>query len=340
MPDPAISKAFERIEGLPRERLLALPTPLEPAPTLSAELGVRLLFKRDDLGGIGGGGNKLRKLEFILGQALRDGVSALITTGGRQSNHARLTAAVAARAGLASYLALRGEAPAALRGNLLLERLFGAETEFLGECTRQEADRHMEALAVRLRAGGEVPMIVPLGGATPEGTIGYFLAFHELLAQCRASNLTPDVVALAAGTGSTFAGLVLGAGVLAPATRVAGISVSWTREELLEVVPRHANDAAAVLELDTRVEPDDLWITDDHIGPGYSIPSPEGQAALRRTAAREGVLLDSTYTAKAMAGLIALIEAGTIPHGSTVVFMHTGGTPELFARELEDFGLE
>lgn len=322
----------DKLVSLPRQKIVTTPTPLEPAERLSSRLGIRLLLKRDDLGGLGCGGNKLRKLEFILGKALGQGVDTLLTTGGPQSNHARLTAALAARMGFRCELYLKGEPRADVTGNLLLDRLFDADVAFLGEQPYDQIHMALDRRADELRAAGRRPCVIPLGGATPEGTLGYVLAFHEMLEQCAALGIKPDWVVVAGGTGSTAAGLAVGAGLWSPGTRIASISVSWSRETLEAEIRRHVESAASVIGVDAPAE-GTFCVFDEYIGPGYSRPSDSGGAALRLMARQEGVLLDMTYTAKAVAGLIDLARQGVIAADSSVVFVHTGGTPELFARD-------
>jgi D-cysteine desulfhydrase len=322
---------------LPHWSLFLDPTPLERLDRLSEELCINLYVKRDDVLSLGCGGNKVRKLEYILGKAREDGVTDVITTGGPQSNHARLTAAATARAGMKCHLYLRGEDPSHRRGNLLLDRIFGAEITLLGKITYEEVDKKMAELAVQLRASGRNPLVVPLGGATPEGTLGYFAAFCEILSQCSLHHFVPDLLVVAAGTGSTQAGLVVGAAILAPNVRVLGVSVSWTSEKLVNEVRRHAFGAAELIGRDLRLGTDVIWVDDSYVGPGYSVPTKLGQAALLQVARREGILLDSTYTAKAMSGLLDLIQKGHVAAGASVVFIHTGGTPEIYARAAEEF---
>lgn len=329
----------EDIARLPRLRLFDGPTQLQHAPRLSRDFGVHLYMKRDDTFGIGGGGNKIRKLEFIVGQALRDGITALVTTGGPQSNHARLTAAVAARCGMKAYLRLRGEAPGALGGNLVLDRVFGADVAFVGMKPYDVVHSEMAEFAKKLARAGEVPLVVPLGGATPAGTLGYALAFEEILAQCVTGHMVPDVVALASGTGSTQAGLLVGARLLSPGTQVLGVSVSRSRHQLTQEIRDLALETALLVGHDLALGPDDVWVEDGYVGPGYSQPSTDGQQALLRVARTEGILLDTTYTGKAMAGLVDQIQRGAIRRGSVVVFVHTGGIPEIFSRSLSDLGV-
>lgn len=324
------------IAALDRVCLLGGPTPLERAECLSRELGIELYFKRDDLTGIGAGGNKLRKLEFILGVALKEGATCLITTGGPQSNHARLTAAVAARHGLRCFLRLKGSAPAILGGNLLLDRLFGADVEFLGDLPYAEIDARMAELAAALKRQGERPVVVPLGGATAEGTLGYALAFREILEQAQRVFGVPKYLVLAAGTGSTHAGLLVGARLSGVTTRIIGVSVSWSRDMLMSEIQRHCGSAVERLGLAVEFDAADIHVDPAYVGPGYAQPSELGKKALLKVARSEGVLLDSTYTAKAMSGLIDLVEKGAIEEGSSVIFVHTGGLPELYTRGVQD----
>lgn len=321
-----------RLRTLPRMQLSAGQTALEPWGRLSEQLGVHLFAKREDLGGIGLGGNKLRKLELLLGKAKEEGATWVVTTGGPQSNHARLTAAAAARCGMGCTLVLRGEWTGSMVGNLLVDRLLGARVRLLGEVSYDDADRAMQQEAQSLRESGHVPAIIPLGGATAEGTAAYVEAFREIADQMQERGRRPDVVIVAAGTGSTFAGLLLGARLFSPKTRVVGISVSWTRERLREEVGRLMSETEMLLGI-APPPAQEVCVESDYVGPGYARVSDAGREAMRLVATQEGVLLDSTYTGKAFAGLTGLIACGDIARGATVVFVHTGGTPELFARD-------
>jgi D-cysteine desulfhydrase len=317
-----------RIKRVP---LISRPTPLEHWARLSDELGIRLLVKRDDLTGLGMGGNKLRKLEYIFGTAKERGITAVLTTGGAQSNHARLTAAVAAKFGLRCFLYLRGEA-AGRTGNLLLDALLGAEVRLLGNVDYSVVYEVMASEEQRLRQEGENPLSIPLGGATVEGTVGYVAAFQEVEAQLAELGETADAIFLAAGTASTYAGLRLAAHYTRSSTEVIGISVSWSRERLQEEAGRLIHDTAMLLRLP--VEPVPTLFDDRFIGPGYALPSEAGMTALLDVARKEGVLLDNTYTGKAFSGLIGAVRQESVRKGSTVVFLHTGGVSELFARDL------
>jgi D-cysteine desulfhydrase family pyridoxal phosphate-dependent enzyme len=325
----------ERLAGLRRVPLLSGPTPLEHWSRLSRRLRINLFAKRDDLSGIGAGGNKLRKLELLMGKAQEQEATWLLTTGGPQSNHARMTAAVAAKLGLGCTLMLKGQTDRPSSGNLLFARLFGAQVRFVDVADYPALYHAMAEEAARLSEQGQIPMQIPLGGATPEGTAAYVSAFAEMQAQLMERRTRPDVVVVAAGTASTYAGLRLGAQIFSPATRVFGVSVSWTRERLKSEAAGLLNETCSLLELPLQSF-DDLWFDDTFVGPGYAQISEDGLAAVHQAALSEGVVLDTTYTGKALAGLIALVDRGEIARNSNVVFLHTGGMPELFARSPEE----
>lgn len=325
-------------DDFPRVDLGFFPTPIEAMPRLGESLGLSLAIKRDDYSGFGGGGNKVRKLEFLMAEAVGEGAEVLITTGGHQSNHARMVAAAACRFGMKAVLVLRGNPPAEYQGNLLLDRLFGAELEFL-EPTEYFTliDGRMAAHADAAQAAGKKAKIIPLGGANATGALGYVRAVSEMDAQLRAKGEPPpDVIVAPTGSGGTLVGLHVGCRALWPKTEIVGISVSrdaaWFRERIAAM----AADCAALLGWDQAWSPSDIRIEDGFVGQAYGVPSPGGIAAIRRTAAAEGVLLDPVYTGKAMDGLMALAADGRIEAGSRVLFIHCGGSPALypFARQL------
>ncbi|MEU8181266.1 pyridoxal-phosphate dependent enzyme [Micromonospora sp. NPDC049044] len=279
------------------------PTPVEAAPRLAARLGLaELWFKRDDLNGLGGGGNKIRKLEYTCAEALAAGASTVITSGAPQSNHARLTAAAAARLGLGCVLVLAGPPAEQRRGNLLLDGLAGAEVVWGG-------DRPL-AEVVAAEAERRSAWVIPFGGTAPGSVAGYVNCGRELRAQVPEIDGTDVVVAL--GSGGMMAGLVRELG----AARVVGVDVG--------ALP----DARATVAklLDGEVEPDALRIDGSQVGAGYRTLTDGARAAMETTAREEGVFLDPTYTGRAMAGLLA----GSFPHGDRVVFLHSGGLPGLF----------
>lgn len=329
---------MRRPEDFPRVALGSVPTPIERLRAYGGRLGVELWTKRDDLTGFGGGGNKVRKLEFLMAEALAAGAQVLITTGGHQSNHARMVAAAACRFGMRPVLVLRGNPPEEWQGNLLLDRLFGAEFEFLPpDDYFQLIDGRLAAQAERARAAGRTPYVIPLGGATPLAALGYVLAVEETARQFDAAGMgRPDLIVTAAGTGGTQAGLEVGVRRHWPGTRVVGISVSRDRAYFQERVAELASGCADLLGWPYRVAPADVWIEDGYVGPGYGVPSDGGVAAIRDLAAGDALLLDPVYTGKAMDGLRGLVASGAVRPGQRVLFLHTGGLPALypFARVL------
>lgn len=322
-----------------RVRLAHLPTPLDELRALRAALGgtaacPRLLIKRDDLTGLAFGGNKVRKLEFLLADALARQATVVVTGGAAQSNHARATAAAARQAGLAAVLVL--EAPTdrpAVQGNLLLDRLMGAETRIVPDGT--EMDTAMAAVAEELSARGERPYVIPVGGSNAIGVMGYVAASLELAEQLAAAGETPGRLYYANGSRGTQAGLVLGAKVARAAYAVIGIAVSggeaWKRPKAMRI----ANEAADRLGVAERVTEDDLVNDDGYVGPGYGALTDGCAEAIALLARTEGIFLDPVYSGKAMAGLIDHVRAGKLAPDETVIFLHTGGTPALFARAEE-----
>ncbi|WP_309068979.1 D-cysteine desulfhydrase family protein [Microbacterium sp.] len=302
-----------------RLALATFPTPMERAPRLAEAIGLAaddLWLKRDDLTGTGGGGNKLRKLEYFAAQAQREGADVLVTTGGPQSNHARLTAAVAARIGMRAVLVLGGARPAVAQGNLLLDGLFGARIEWAGDLPPHGLTAFTTTVVDHLRRGGARPFVIPFGGSDSLGARGYCTCATEILEQ------VPDVrhVVTALSSGGTMAGLVAVLGV----DRVLGVDVG----ALPDAAQAVAAYAAPLIRGD-RIDPATLRVRDQS-GDGYKRYTPQARAALEMVARTEAVVLDPTYTARAMAGLIAAVEEGEIAPGRPVVFVHTGGVPGLF----------
>jgi D-cysteine desulfhydrase family pyridoxal phosphate-dependent enzyme len=317
--------------------LAHLPTPVHPLSRLSQALGGPTVWvKRDDLTGLAGGGNKARKLEFLAFDALAQAADMLITVGGPQSNHARQTAAVAARLGLGCKLVLGGAAPqgAAPSGNLLLDQLLGAEVVWAGDRPRAEV---LEAVAAQARAAGHRPYVVPLGGSTPLGALGYAYAMLELQRQLPslgvgAADAWPfDWIVFASGSGGTHAGLVLGAFLAGFTGRVLGISVDGSPDTQPAHVAGLATEAAGRLGLDYAFKATDIAVNGDYVGQGYAKLGPPEHEAIHLLARSEGLLVDPVYTGRAAAGLIDLIRRGAIRNNENVLFWHTGGTPALFA---------
>jgi len=315
-------------DKLCRERMANLPTRVEYLERLSARLGgPRLLVKRDDQTGLATGGNKTRKLEFLVGEALAGRADVLVTGGAPQSNHARQTAAAAAKCGLRSVLVLMGEAPPVFTGNLLLDELLGADIRWAGD---QDMNDALQETAEELWSQGGRPALIPYGGSNPVGASGYVAALEELMAQLEATDQRVDTIVFASSSGGTQAGLVVGAQALGFSGRILGISVHQPREALATTVAMLATETAVLLGRPTEFDPAQIEINDDYLGDGYaSIGKPE-RDAIRLFARTEGVLLDPVYTGRAAAGLIDLIGQGRFRQDETVLFWHTGGTAGLF----------
>ena len=315
-------------DRLVRVSIAHLPTPLEPLPRLAAQLGgPELWVKRDDQTGLATGGNKARKLEFLVADALAQEADTLVTCGAAQSNHARQTAAAAARFGLACTLALRGEEPPRAQGNFLLDQLLGAEVAWVNDRPLTEA---VEDVAEGLRARGRQPYVVPYGGSNPVGASGYTAAMEELLAQCARRDLHFDHVVLASSSGGTQAGLMVGARALGYEGRILGISVDPPAATLRATLADLATATAAHLGLELAFAPQDFAVEDGYLGGGYAAIGDLERRAIRTLARAEGLLLDPVYTGRAFGGLLDLIGQGAFALGERVLFWHTGGTAGLF----------
>jgi D-cysteine desulfhydrase family pyridoxal phosphate-dependent enzyme len=316
-------------DRLPRVRLAQLPTPLHEMPRLSRVLGgPRLYIKRDDQTGLALGGNKTRKLEFSLGEALRQGADTLVTLGAVQSNHARQTAAAAAAHGLQAVLVLRGEPPPVANGNLLLDHLLGARVVFTGA-----RDREVVALEIMAAetAAGRRPYLIPVGASDEIGAAGYVAALEELNPQLDALGVRPDRLVLASSSFGTQAGLCVAAKALGFAAQIAAIAIDSARGELQAGVAGIAGPLAARLGVDVTVSPGEVVAYDGYLGAGYAVMGEPEREAIALVARHEGILLDPVYTGRAMAGLIDLIRRGEFGPRETLVFWHTGGAPALFA---------
>jgi L-cysteate sulfo-lyase len=319
------------MKDLARYPLAHLPTPLEPMERLGAALGgPKLWIKRDDQTGLATGGNKTRKLELLIADALAQHANVVLTVGAVQSNHCRQTAAAAARAGLECVLALRGEAPLRKEwiGNLLLDDLLGARIWWAGGTDPLAA---LQAAAEAERSAGKVPYVIPYGGSNAIGAAAYALAFEELWGQTVEPEIFFDRVVFASSSGGTQAGLVVGAKACGFTGQVLGISVDKTGGHLRKTVAALLAPTAEHLGLDLDLGPDDVLINDSYLGGGYAVLTNAEREAVRLVARSEGILLDPVYTGKAMAGLIGMIRKGEISADEKVLFWHTGGMPALFA---------
>ncbi|MDR7419809.1 MAG: D-cysteine desulfhydrase family protein [Armatimonadota bacterium] len=317
---------------LPRLKLAALPTPLEEAPSLSAYLGgPRIMFKRDDITGLAFGGNKVRKIEYLMGEAVDRGCDVVITVGAVQSNHARVVAAAARRLGLDAIVVLRGEEPAQRQGNLLLDAIFGADIRIVNTDDEFVLMGVVEDMARDLRRQGRSPYVIPLGGSTPLGASAFVNAGLELLDQLNTRGIRADAIVHATSSGGTQAGLYTAMKVTQAGIKVMGVSVGPSRDVVTGRVLGLAEEIGALLGLDWRPHPDDIVVTDEYAGERYGLPTPACLDAIRLAARTEGILLDPVYTGKAMAGLIDMVRRGQFAPEQTVVFWHTGGQPALFA---------
>ena len=319
-----------RLAALPHLQLGGYPTQVDEMSRLRAALGggPRLLVKRDDLISFGCGGNKVRKVEMLAARALADGADTLISTGGVQSNHARVTAAVAARLGMDCVIVVNGAAQAAgPTGNARLMKLFGARIEYVA--TREERPRRMSDIAAELQSNGRRPFIVPLGASTGLGALGFFRATGELLTQGPA----PDVIVVASSSGGTQAGLVGGCAVFGAATRVIGISADDPAGEIAQIARGLLLESGGLLGLGDALHElaADVEVDDEFVGGGYGAPTTASLEAATLAAATEGLVLDPVYTAKAMAGLVSYVREGRFSPDQTVLFWHTGGVPGFFA---------
>lgn len=340
MTSSAISRVHAALARQPRFPLAQLPTPLHDAVRLRQALGgpsrcPRILIKRDDLTALGLGGNKARKLEYLVADARAKGATTLITTGAVQSNHARMTAAAACVAGMRCVLVLTsttGHPP--LAGNLLLDRLFGATVRLVASSDPMLAVGQDEAVVAEVVAEeiaqGRTPYVIPVGGSSGIGVFGYVGGSAELVEQLSAMGVAPSRLYYASGSRGTQAGLTLGALLCEAPYRVYGVAVSAGEPEKIERAKRIANEAASRLELPERLDLPDLITDQDFIGDGYGIPTEGGFEAIALVAQAEAIVLDPCYTSKGMAALVRHVRNGELKADDTVVFLHTGGMPAVF----------
>jgi len=324
------------IVELPRVPLGHWPTPLHELPHLSATLGgPRIFMKRDDVTGLALGGNKCRKLEYVLADAKQRGVDTLITSGSSQSNFALQMAAAARKLKMEPYLVLVKGVHTETQGNLLLHNILNSTVNILKVSDPGEMfttmPRKMNELAEELRSKGRNPLVIPAGAFTPLGTAGWVNAAEEISQQLRDQRIDIQYVVLANGSGGTQAGLVLGFKQLKLPLGVIGMSVFYEKTEAVKVVVSQISETAKLLALDMTITPDEVTVYDDYIGQGYGMPTRGCIEAIRLMAQTEGIFLDPVYTGKAMAGLIDLVRKGRFTKEDTVLFVHTGGVAADFA---------
>ena len=339
----AAVRVREALARQPRLPLATLPTPLYEAARFRDALGgpaacPRIFIKRDDLTSLGLGGNKARKLEYLVADARAQGATTLITTGAVQSNHARMTAAAACVAGMRCVLVLTStSARPAMAGNLLLDRIYGADIQMVPAVDPMFAVGNDEPVVASVveeeRAAGRMPYVIPVGGSSGIGVFGYISGTAELVEQLEDASLSPTRLYYASGSRGTQAGLTLGARLCEARYRVYGVAVSGGEPEKIERAKRIANEAAARLEVPERLELGDLFTDQEFIGDGYGIPTAAALEAIDLLARSEAIVLDPCYTSKAMAALIAHVRARDLSPDQVVVFLHTGGMPALFTEE-------
>ncbi len=321
-----------KLDKLPRFNLAEFPTPIHPLKALTKLCqGPDIYMKRDDLTSLGMGGNKTRKLEFLVGQAIAEGADTLVTAGGIQSNHCRLTAAAACKAGLACELVLNGTKPSVPNGNLLLDTIFKARVH---SCDRENRDATLHQVAEALTARGKTPFVIPVGGSNAIGSVGYVNAMVELQAQLSAMEVNPVAIVFASSSGGTQAGLTLGARLTGFSGEILGISIDQTKtgeDSFLPVLTEIANETATRLGCEMGLGDADFSLNCDYLGAGYAKPGDLEFDAIGLLAQTEGILLGPVYTARAMGGLLDLIRKKVYTKDQSVLFWHTGGTPELFA---------
>jgi L-cysteate sulfo-lyase len=323
------------LPDFPRFPLVHATTPLEPLERVRQHLGgPRLYIKRDDCTGLALGGNKTRKLEFLIGEALKTGATAVISEGGLQSNHVRQTAAAAAKAGLKCHLVLSRNVAIDTpiyrsSGNLLLDRLLGAVTHICAEGETRAA--RIETLLADVRSRGEVPYYIPTGGSTGIGALGYAALMLELLQQAKDLGIAIDRIVVASSSGGTQAGLVVGRALAEADLPILGVDVDGEPDELLAMVQSVARDCAEKVGLHRNLPDSAFELVRGYAAPGYGLPNPSMIEAVTLLARLEAILLDPVYSGKAMAGLIGMIRQGRFGRDETVVFIHSGGVPALFA---------
>ena len=341
----SISEVKKKIQGFPKVDLIALPTPLQKMENLSKALGgPNIYIKRDDLSGLAFGGNKSRKLEFIIRDALDKKADVIITWAALQSNWCLQTAAAARKFGIKPLLILfkMYELPEEYDGNLLLDYILDADVRIReakpGKVLKMEdVAEIIEEVENEVKEGGYLPYVAPIGGSMkggsmdkPLGAIGYVNAFAETLEQAQEQGFKIDFVLHATGSGGTQAGLAVGAKALAGDTKVLGISVSDDKDSFGKEVLTIAQDAIEALGLDLEIKKDDIIIFDEYIKDGYGVLNKEVSEAVRFLSLKEGIFLDPVYTGKAMAAFMDLIQKGYFKRDHRIVFLHTGGTPALF----------
>ena len=322
---------MSELKNLPHVALGVYPTPLYKLEHISAKSGRGIWVKRDDLCGVALGGNKVRKLEYLLAEAKAEGCDTVFTTGGAQSNHAMLTAACAARLGMKCILILKKRGVTEHKGNLVLDDIYGADVRFMNTDSYDDIYAEMHRVGEELAKEGHKSYYIPVGGSNPLGAVGYVNGVREFTVQALAAGIRVGHIVSATGSGGTTAGLLLGAKLFQPGVKVTGIGVD--NDPFEEIVPDLAAKAADILECSFEREQDDFEMV-YHVGQGYAIPNAEDTPYIEELARMEGILLDPVYTGKAWAGMLKLLKDGYFGDEDNIVFVHTGGAAALFAMDL------
>lgn len=322
---------MKSLNDFARVSLGLFPTPLQRLNNLSREFGKNIFIKRDDLCGVALGGNKVRKLEFLLADAQKQGADVVMTTGQAQSNHAMLTAACANRLGMRTILMLKKRGVTEPKGNQILNQILGAQVEFYDTDNYADIYEEMARRKKQLALEGHTAYEIPVGGSTALGALGYVACVKETLEQCDALDIVPDRMVGVVGSGGTYAGLCAGADLYAPNMNVTGIAVD--NDPFEQITAQLKLEIGALLELDRPLTAENIEIH-YNCGSGYGIPGPEDGAAVRYLARQEGIFLDPVYTGKAFSEFLRMLRADAFAEEETIIFLHSGGAGGLFAIDL------
>ncbi|MBP3633082.1 MAG: D-cysteine desulfhydrase family protein [Oscillospiraceae bacterium] len=322
---------MKQISDFPRVSLAVLPTPLHKLENVSKRFGKNIYIKRDDMTGVALGGNKVRKLEFLLADAKNKGAELIMTTGQAQSNHAMLTAACANKLGMKTCLMLKKRGVTGKLGNQILNSILGAEVEFYDTDSYADIYAAMDEKTAAYAKQGKVAYGIPCGGSNALGALGYAECVRETMEQCKALGIKPDRMVSVVGSGGTYAGLCAGADLYAPDMKVTGIAVD--SDPFDEICAKLKLEIGELLELDRPLGAENIEIY-DNCGAGYSIPGPKDGEAVRYMARQEGIILDPVYTGKAFSKLLSMLEEGAFAEDDTIIFLHSGGAGGVFAIDL------
>jgi len=339
-----LEEAERLLLNVPKVKIGFFPTPLQELNNLSKKYNINLYMKRDDLTGPGFGGNKIRKLEFLLADALNKKAEYIFTYGAHQTNHGRETVAACRKYGLKPilYLVYIGGAgkPQKYKGNLLLDKIMGAEIKYVSPTSGMSAYETVEESykistehIKKLEKSGHRCYDIPIGGFNPIGCLGFVLGFIELMKQLQEKSIKLDYIFHATGTGGTLAGLLVSKKMLDSDIKIMPISVDSEPEDKKETIANMANEVLKVLHVEKTILSTEINVDTNYYGKGYEIPTKKSTDAIKELAREEGIILDPVYTSKAMSGLLDYVRKGKIPKGSKVLFWHTGGTPAIFSEE-------